>query len=120
MSDVKLSPDTGKSSSSELSRTLVNGTVWFSAASISTAIVFAGLLSTGWRPTALPALDAALWWIGLVVGFAGVAAIGWAGCPIYSSDSLEVEAKRKSVSIRAGMTLFLIGTAFAGVAVLTG
>lgn len=59
------------------------------------------------------------WWIGFALAALGVAGIGYAGCPIYWGN-VEVAHWQKSVAIRAGLVLFLVGSVTLVVAMLAG
>lgn len=106
------------SARSELERIDRTGTVWFAAALIAVALPVAALLVGGWRPADLPAATAVVWWIGTVLVAIGLAGLGYAGCPIYWSD-VPTAHRQKSIAVRAGCVLFLIGSFIALVAVLT-
>lgn len=93
----------------EVQRTDHTGTVWFAAALVAATIFVASLVLTGWRPADLPDPARVVWWAGFVIATLGIAGIGYAGCPIYWGD-VEIAHRQKSVAIRAGLVLFLVGS----------
>lgn len=102
---------------SELRRIDRTGTIWFAAALLAVSLHVAALLLSGWRPSDLPATAAAAWWIGATLVGVGLAGIGYAGCPIYWGD-VPTAHRQKSVAIRGGLAMFLIGSFTAVVALL--
>lgn len=102
----------------ELRRTVFTGTVWFAAAIIASGIPLAGLLAAGWRPADLPIVPETVWWVGSALALIGIAGFGWAGCPILAW-ALPIAQRQKSICIRGGIGLYLIGTVAAGVAILS-
>ena len=100
----------------ELRRIDFSGTIWFAAAIIAAGIPLAGLLGSGWRPADLPTLAAGVWWIGVSLAFVGTAGFAWAGCPVLSWE-IPVADRQKSICIRGGVVLYMVGTAAASVAV---
>jgi len=107
-----------ESEAEEIRRTLFSGTVWFAAAIIAAGIPLAGLLSAGWRPSDLPVTAEVIWWLGAALAFIGTAGFGWAGCPILAWEA-PVAQRQKSICIRGGVALYLIGTVAASVAMLS-
>lgn len=94
------------------------GGLWFSAAAVSASIALAGLLASGWRPRQLHGATA-VWWVGAGLAVSGIAALAWAGCPVVTPES-HPATERKSLSIRIGLVVFLVGMAVAGLAALLG
>jgi hypothetical protein len=105
------------SPSSELRRIDFTGTIWFAAAIVAVGLPLAGLLAHGWRPGFLPAVDGVIWWVGAALTFAGILAFAWSGCPVIGAPVPKVDT-RKSISIRAGVILYVFGSAAALLAVL--
>lgn len=103
----------------EVKRIIFSGTVWFGASIIAVAVPFAGLLVSGWRPSALPEPLAILWWIGCAVVALGIFCFAWSGCPVLEVD-VPTSDRNKIVTIRSGVVLFLLGSAAAFLAVLLG
>jgi hypothetical protein len=95
------------------------GTIWFAAALIAVTLPITGLLISGWRPSQLAGGFGIVWWIGAALAGLGLASIGYAGCPVYWGN-VHVAHWQKAVAIRAGLVLFLVGTATALVAILAG
>jgi len=102
----------GPTKQEELVRIDFSGTIWFSAALIASAVTLSGLLSTGWRPAALPQLEEVLWWIGAALVVIGIGSLAWAGCPVLGGP-LPREFKWKARAIRAGLAVFAIGALLA-------
>lgn len=96
------------SAHSEVQRTDRTGTIWFAAALLSVTIFIASLILVGWRPSTLPDAARIIWWIGFALAALGLGGIGYAGCPIYWGN-VDVAHAQKSLAIRAGLVLFLIG-----------
>lgn len=92
-------------------------TIWFAAALIAVALPLTGVLISGWRPSQLGAADDFLWWIGCGLVAVGLAAVGYAGCPVYWGNVATAHLQ-KSVAIRAGLVLLLVGAFLAVVAIL--
>ncbi|MDO7882756.1 hypothetical protein [Antiquaquibacter soli] len=107
------------SARAEVQRTDRTGTIWFAAALVAVTLFVASLVLSGWRPSLLPAGAAVAWWIGFALAALGLAGIGYAGCPIYWGN-VEVAHWQKSVAIRAGLVLFLIGGVTVVVSMLAG
>jgi hypothetical protein len=63
--------------------------------------------------------SAAAWWVGAVLVLAGALALAWAGCPVVTDEPSRA-AQRKSLSVRAGLVVFVAGMAIAALAVLLG
>lgn len=93
----------------EVQRIDRTGTIWFAATLIGVAIVAASLVLSGWRPAQLPEPAQVAWWIGFGAVTLGLGGIGYAGCPIYWGN-VSVAHAQKSVTIRAGLVLFLLGS----------
>lgn len=106
-----------ESITAELRRIVFTGTIWFAAAIVAAGVPLSGLLSAGWRPSDLPPAAEVVWWVGAALALIGTAGFGWAGCPVLAWG-LPVADWQKSISIRGGVALFLIGTVAASVAVL--
>jgi len=106
-----------ESMAEEIRRTLFSGTIWFAAAIIATGIPLAGLLGQGWRPSDLPVPAEVVWWLGAALALIGTAGFAWAGCPILAWEAPTAQ-RQKSICIRGGVALYLIGSAAASVAVL--
>lgn len=94
-------------------------TLWFAAALVAETLPFAGILISGWPPSDLAPLAETFWWIGGSVGIGGLASIGYAGCPIYWGGT-RVAHLQKSISIRAGLAMFVIGSTVVAVTALAG
>lgn len=107
-----------ESTVAELRRILFTGTIWFAGSIIAAGIPLAGLIASGWRPHDLPMPISAVWWVGAALAVVGIAGFGWAGCPVLAWE-VPVATRQKSICIRGGVGLFLVGTVMAGVAVLT-
>jgi len=95
------------------------GGLWSAAAAVSAAIGLTGLLSSGWRPRQLDGLAGPAWWAGALLVVAGALALAWAGCPVVTDEPSRA-AQRKSLSVRAGLVVFVAGMAIAALAVLLG
>ncbi len=114
----RIDPTNPMSHRQELRRIDHTGTIWFAAALIAVALPLCGILISGWRPSELAPVAAGFWWVGATLATVGIAAIGYAGCPIYWG-SVRTAHLQKSISIRAGLGLFLIGS-FVAVSALLG
>lgn len=101
----------------EVQRTDRTGTIWFAATLLAATIFIASLVLTGWRPSLLVDGAQIAWWVGFGLGALGLASIGYAGCPIYWGN-VQVAHAQKSLAIRAGLVLFLVGSIVLVVAVL--
>jgi len=101
----------------EVQRVDLTAMVWFAAAVVALAVVMASLIVSGWRPSELPPGARLLWWLGLAATGLGVSFIGYAGCPVYWG-TVAVAHVQKSIAIRAGLALFLGGSAAAAIAIL--
>ena len=104
---------------SEVQRTDRTGTIWFAATLLAAALVVGALIVSGWRPSQLEGSAEDIWWIGFTFTSFGLAGLGYAGCPIYWGN-VEVAHKQKSVSIRAGLVLYLLGSVISVAALLLG
>jgi hypothetical protein len=102
-----------------LQRIMWTGTIWFTAAVGSIAVVLGLLLSSGWRPYDLPLGAEVLWWFGSAVTTLSVGLIGWSGCPILEV-SVPVADKNKSRTMQFGTAMFIGGGAISLFAVLLG
>jgi hypothetical protein len=107
-----------ESDTAQLHRIDFAGAAWFAAAVIAAAIPLGGLLSTGWRPGALPVPADVAWWAGTTLVILGIAALAWAGCPVLGMD-LDKAVKQKSLSIRVGLAMFGVGGVLALFCVLS-
>lgn len=107
------------SAHSEVRRIDRTGTIWFAAAMIAVALPVAALVLDEWRPSSLPDWAEMAWWVGAVLVGIGLAGIGYAGCPVYWGN-VNTAHRQKSVAIRGGLVLFLIGSFIAIVSVLAG
>jgi uncharacterized membrane protein YbhN (UPF0104 family) len=103
----------------EVQRTDHTGTIWFAATIVAVAVFAGSIILSGWRPADLAPGGTVAWWIGFALAALGVAGIGYAGCPIYWGN-VEVAHWQKSVAIRAGLVLFLVGSVTLVVAMLAG
>lgn len=103
---------------SELRRINFTGTVWFAAAIIAVGVPLAGLLGQGWRPADLPLTAEITWWVGAAFTLVGIAGFGWSGCPVLAWP-LPIAEKQKSITIRGGIALYLLGTVASTVAILS-
>lgn len=101
----------------ELRRIDFTGTIWFAAAIIASSVALTGLLASRWRPTDMPLGAEVVWWVGAALAFIGTACFGWAGCPVLAWR-LPVAERQKSICIRAGIGLYLVGSVAAGISVL--
>lgn len=102
----------------ELRRINFTGTVWFAAAIVAVGIPLAGLLSQGWRPTDLPPAAEVAWWVGAAMTLIGIAGFGWSGCPVLAW-TVPVAERQKSITIRGGIAVYLVGTVISLVAILS-
>ncbi|GAA4734695.1 hypothetical protein GCM10025783_00400 [Amnibacterium soli] len=98
---------------------MTTGGLWSAAAAISATIGLTGLLVSGWRPHQLEGVADPAWWAGAVLAVVGALALAWAGGPVVTDDPAAA-ARRKSVSVRAGLVVFVAGMAVAALAVLLG
>lgn len=102
-----------------LQRIMWSGTLWFGVAVGAVAIVTGLLLSSGWRPSVLPAGLAVLWWVAAAVVTLSIGLIGWSGCPILEV-SVPVSDRNKTRTMQLGTLLFIVGGAASLLAVLLG
>lgn len=100
-------------------RIMSTGTVWFAAAVVSVAVVLGMLLASGWRPALLTGGVRVLWWAASAVVTLSVGLIGWSGCPILEVD-VPTADRNKSHTMQLGTMLFIVGSAFALLAVMLG
>lgn len=100
-------------------RIMATGTVWFAAAVGSVAITLGLLLSSGWRPSALPETLEIVWWVSSFFVALSVGLIGWSGCPVLEV-SVPVASKNKSRTMQFGTGMFIAGSTIAMWAVLMG
>jgi hypothetical protein len=100
-------------------RIMWTGTLWFGVIVASVAVVTGLLLSSGWRPSALPAGLGVLWWFGAVLVALSVALVGWSGCPVLEV-SVPVADRNKTRTMQLGTLLFIVGGALSLAAVLLG
>ena len=105
------------SARAEVQRIDHTGSTWFAATLLTVSLPITGLLVSGWRPHDLPPTAGVAWWIGIVMIGIGIAAIGYAGCPIYWGN-VETAHLQKSIAIRGGLVSFLLGCFIAVVALL--
>jgi len=110
MTDIR-SPD------AETTRIIRSGTVWLAAVVIAAALLLAAAVDSGWRPTDLEQPWYAVWWFGASLATVGTALLMWAGCPTLGF-TVEQAYRQKRRSIRAGISLSLIGMALGALAVL--
>lgn len=106
-----------ESTVAELRRIDFTGTIWFEAAIVAAAIPLAGLLSQGWRPADLGGPGSAVWWTGAALMSIGMVAFAWAGCPVLAWP-VPIADHQKSICIRGGTGLYLVGTLITLVIVL--
>ena len=104
---------------SNVQRIMWTGTVWFGVVVASTAVVMGLLLSSGWRPSVLPATLAVVWWTGAVLVAVSVGLIGWSGCPILEV-SVPVADHNKTRTMQLGTLLFIVGGAISLAAIVLG
>lgn len=102
----------------ELRRIDFTGTIWFAASIIAVGLPLAGLLSQGWRPADLPLPAEITWWVGAALTMIGIAGFGWSGCPVLAWP-VPIADKQKSITIRGGILLFIVGTVASSIAVLS-
>ena len=107
-----------ESTVAELRRINFTGTVWFGAAAIAVGIPLAGLLGQGWRPYDLPIPAEIAWWVGAAFALLGIAGFAWSGCPVLAWP-VRVAERQKSITIRGGVALYLLGTVVSLVAILS-
>lgn len=100
-------------------RIMWTGTAWFAVAVGSSAIVLGMLLSSGWRPSDLPAGLGVLWWFASALVTLSVGLIGWSGCPILEV-SVPVADHNKTRTMQLGTLLFIVGGAVSLAAALLG
>lgn len=100
-------------------RIMSTGTVWFAAAVGGIAVVMGLLLASGWRPALLTGGVRVLWWAASAVVTLSVGLIGWSGCPILEVD-VPTADRNKSHTMQLGTMLFIVGSAFALLAVMLG
>ncbi len=93
------------------------GSLWFAATVLASSIALLGLVTTGFHPASLGGDGEIAWWIGATLNALGLGALGYAGCPIYWG-SVETAHRQKSVAIRAGLALYLLGGWVAIIALL--
>ena len=103
----------------ELARIDHTATLWFAAAITAMALVLSGVLISGWRPAELDPVASVFWWVGATLAIVGLSAIGYAGCPIYWGN-VRTAHLQKSIAIRVGLALLLIGSFIAAAALLGG
>lgn len=106
-----------ESTVAELRRIDFTGTIWFAAAIIAVGVPLAGLLSQGWRPADLPVPAEIAWWVGAAFTLIGIAGFGWSGCPVLAWP-VPVAERQKSITIRGGVALYLVGTVVSLIAIL--
>lgn len=107
-----------ESTVAELRRIDFTGTIWFGAAIIAVGIPLSGLLGQGWRPSDLPGAAEVAWWIGAALTLIGIAGFGWSGCPVLAWP-VPVAERQKSITIRGGIAVYLVGTVVSLVAILS-
>ena len=107
-----------ESTVAELRRINFTGTAWFGAAIIAVGIPLAGLLGQGWRPYDLPVPAEIAWWVGAAFTLLGIAGFAWSGCPVLAWP-VRVAERQKSITIRGGVALYLIGTVVSLIAILS-
>jgi len=100
-------------------RIMWTGTIWFAAAVGAVAVVLGLLLSSGWRPALLTGGVRVLFWAASAVVTLSIGLIGWSGCPILEVD-VPTADRNKSHTMQLGTMLFIIGSAFALLAILLG
>lgn len=102
----------------ELRRINFTGTVWFAASIIAVGVPLAGLLAQGWRPNDLPGVSEIAWWVGAAFTLIGIAGFGWSGCPVLAW-TVPVAERQKSITIRGGIAVYLVGTVVSLIAILS-
>lgn len=110
-------PSTMEAVPAETARIIRTGSLWTAAAMLVPAVGLGPLVAGGWRPDAMPAAFATVWWFGALTAAAGLALLIWAGCPVLGFR-LEQAYRQKIVSIRVGIVLNVSGTVIAGLAIL--
>ena len=118
MSTTTTIPEHLMSDEVEVQRIDRTGTIWFVGTLLATALAVAAIILSGWRPSVLPEDAEAAWWIGAVLNAIGLAAVGYAGCPIYWGN-VRIAHAQKSVAIRAGLVTYLLGSVVATFALLS-
>ena len=107
-----------ESTVAELRRIDFTGTIWFAAAIIAVGVPLAGLLGQGWRPADLPMPAEVAWWVGAAFTLLGIAGFAWSGCPVLAWP-VPVAEKQKSITIRGGVGLYIVGTVVSLIAILS-
>lgn len=111
--DTLMQPD------ANVQRIMWTGTIWFTAAVSSSAILLGFLLSSGWRPAVLDEPLQFLWWLGSFLVAASIGLIGWSGCPILEV-SVPVASHNKSRTMQFGTAMFILGGILTTAVVLLG
>lgn len=106
-----------ESAAAETGRIIRTGTVWTAAAVLAPAAGLGPLVASGWRPSVLPPLLDAAWWVGAVAASAGLALLVWAGCPVLGFRLPDAD-RQKVFSVRVGICTNLAGLAVIALAVL--
>lgn len=112
MSEHAMTPE------AEVRRIDHTATIWFAAALAAGSVIVGAIVLSGWRPTELPAALGAVWWVGAALASIGLAGIGYAGCPVYWGD-VATAHRQKSIAIRGGLVLYLLG-GFLAIAAMLG
>ena len=99
-----------ESAADEVRRIDRTGTTWFAAAILAVAISVAGARVAGWSPLEIATPAAILWWTCAAALSVGIAALAWAGCPVLGFP-LAVSDRQKSLCVRAGVVLLMLGGA---------
>ena len=117
--DAELATHPLMSAEQNVQRIMWTGTVWFAAAVGAVAVVLGLLLSSGWRPALLTGGVRVLFWAASAVVTLSIGLIGWSGCPILEVD-VPTADRNKSHTMQLGTMLFIVGSAFALLAILLG
>lgn len=103
----------------ELTRIGFTGTLWFGAFVVAAAVGVAGLFAADWHPDRLGTGGQVVWWAGTAAVLAGIGCLAWAGCPVISENRMAAD-RNKSLTVRAGVLLFMIGGTASSLTVLLG
>jgi hypothetical protein len=117
--NVMIHEDDLTSPATNVQRIMWTGTIWFTAAVVSTALSLGLLLSSGWRPAVLDVGLSILWWIGSAMVAVSIGFIGWSGCPILEVD-VPTADHNKTRTMQLGTLFFILGGVATMLAVMLG